>query len=65
MHHFIDLVYWFLGKTWPIALCTGLGLGMAYSEANHNFWSIEKKLFSNLNSSGRPISIDTNVEASH
>lgn len=34
----------FKRRTWPIAFTTGLGMGIAYSEATHAFWAVEKKL---------------------
>ena len=34
----------FKRRTWPVAFGTGTGLGIAYSEANHNFWLVERKL---------------------
>jgi inner membrane organizing system protein 1 len=41
-------VLFFKKRTWPIAFTTGIGLGMAYSEATHIFWSVEQKLLNHI-----------------
>ena len=34
----------FLGRVWPIAWMTGIGMGMAVNESSHTFWQVQKIL---------------------
>jgi hypothetical protein len=33
------LLHYFIGKSWPVTLGTGIGLGMGYANCQHTFYS--------------------------